>query len=120
MTAEREGKLAAYAIFQRRDEPTYRLKRLRMVDFQALDQPDQYCAAFMRAAARECRAQGVHVLEHVGCDLPQTHVFDQHAPYRRKLPGWCSFYLTEDDELANQLVKPEAWAPSSFDGDSSL
>jgi hypothetical protein len=120
LTAETNGKIDAYAIFQRRDEPKYGLKRLRMVDFQACGQYDQYCAAFLQHASQECRARGIHVLEHVGCDLPKTRVFDQTATYRRKLPGWCYFYLTRDEELAEQLAKPEAWAPSSFDGDASL
>jgi len=120
LTAESNGNIDAYAIFQRRDEPKFGLQRLRMVDFQARGQYDQYCAAFMKRAYAECRARGIHVLEHVGCDLPKTRVFDETAAYRRKLPGWCYFYLTRDEELAEELASPEAWAPSSFDGDASL
>jgi hypothetical protein len=120
LTAVRDGNLEAYAIFQRRDEPQYGLKRMRMVDFQASDCQDQYCAAFMRRAYEECRMQGIHVLEHVGCDLAKTKVFEQTAPYRRKLPGWSFFYSTRDEALAAQLSQPAAWDPSSYDGDSSL
>jgi len=120
LTSARNGNIDAYAVFQRRDEPQYGLKRMRMVDFQACDWPDQYCAAMMRRAYEECRAQGIHVLEQVGCELGKTRIFDRCAPYRRKLPSWSFFYLTKNEELAQQLAQPEAWAPSSYDADASL
>jgi hypothetical protein len=74
----------------------------------------------MQRAYDECRAQGIHVLEHVGCDVEKTRIFDKYAPYRRKLPGWSFFYLTREEELVAELSRPEVWAPSSYDGDSSL
>jgi hypothetical protein len=120
LTASRNGNLDAYAIFQRRDEPKYNLKRMRMVDFQAYDWHDQYCAAFLKRAYEECRAQGIHVLEHVGCDLTKTRIFDQSTPYRRRLPSWSFFYFTKNAELAELLSEPEAWEPSSYDADASL
>ncbi len=120
LTAVRDKNIDAYAVFQRRDEPQYGLKRMRMVDFQACDWHDEYCAALMRRAYQECRAQGIHVLEHVGCDLGTTRVFDAAAPYRRKLPSWSFFYSTNNEELAELLAKPDAWAPSSYDADASL
>jgi hypothetical protein len=120
LTAARNGNLDAYAVFQRRDEPRHGLKRMRMVDFQACDWPDQYCAALMLRAYEECQAQGIHVLEHVGCDLEKTRIFDKSAPHRRKLPSWSFFYSTKDAELAEDLAQPEAWAPSSYDADASL
>jgi hypothetical protein len=120
LTAATGNNIKAYAVFQRRDEPRYHLRRLRMVDFQALEHHDQYCAALMRRAYDECRARGIHVLEQVGCDLTKTQVFEQAAPYRRKLPSWSFFYLAKDAELAAHLSRPEAWAPSSYDGDASL
>jgi hypothetical protein len=119
-TAERRGKLDAYAVFQRRDEAQYGLKRMRLIDFQCCEPHDQYCAAIMRRACDECRAQGIQVLEQVGCDLEKTRIFEQCAPYRRKLPAWSFFYLAKNEELAAHLCQPEAWAPSSYDGDSSL
>jgi len=120
LTAGSADDIEAYAIFQRRDEPQYSLKRMRMVDFQACECHDRYCAALMRRAYDECRAQGIHVLEQVGCNLEKTKVFEQAAAYRRKLPSWSSFYLSKNAELAAHLSRPDAWAPSSYDGDSSL
>jgi hypothetical protein len=93
---------------------------MRMIDFQARDNHDDYCAALMRRAYAECHAQGIHVLEQVGCNLTNTRVFEQSAPYRRKLPSWSFFYLAKNAELAAQLSRPGAWAPSSYDGDASL
>ncbi len=120
LTASRNGNLDAYAIFQRRDEPKSGLKRMRMVDFQACDWHDQYCAAMIRRAHYECQTQGIHVLEHLGCDLEKTRMFDECSPHRRKLPSWSFFYLAKDEELAGLLAQPDAWAPSSYDADASL
>ena len=120
LVAARNGNIDAYAVFQRRDEPQYGLTRMRMVDFQACDWHDQYCAAIMRRAYEECRAQGIHVLEQVGCHLPKTRIFEQSAPYRRQLPSWSFFYSTNKDELGELLAQPEAWDPSSYDADASL
>jgi hypothetical protein len=120
ITASRNGNLDAYAVFQRRDEPRYGLTRMRMVDFQACDWHDEYCAAMMQRAYDECRKQGIHVLEQVGCDLEKTRIFDQSAPYRRKLPSWSFFYSTKNEQLAGLLAEPSAWEPSSYDADASL
>jgi hypothetical protein len=120
VTAARNGNIDAYAVFQRRDEPEYGLKRMRMVDFQACEWHDHYCAALVQRAYDECRTQGIHVLENVGCALERTRMFDEFALYRRKLPGWSFFYLTRDEALAACLADPQAWAPSSYDGDASL
>jgi hypothetical protein len=120
LTAARNGNLDAYAVFQRHDEPQYGLTRMRMVDFQACDWTDQYCAALLGRAYEECRSQGIHVLEKVGCELAKTRIFDRFASYRRALPNWSFFYLTKDEELAQDLEKPEAWEVSSYDADASL
>jgi hypothetical protein len=93
---------------------------MRMIDFQACSQSDDHCPALMRHAYEECRAQEIHVLEQVGCDLEKTRVFEQAAPSRRKLPSWFFFYSAKSTALAAHLSRPDAWAPSSYDGDSSL
>lgn len=118
--ADAGGELQAYGIFERRDEIQYRLRRMRLVDFQALSTPSDYAAAILRRAVTECKERGIHVLENVGCGLPGTQVFERCAPHRRKLPAWCYYYRTPNPRLAEQLADPSAWAPSSFDGDSSL
>jgi hypothetical protein len=120
LTIGSKDSLEAYAIFQRRDEPQYSLKRMRMVDFQAHEKHDEYCGALIQRAYEECHVQGIHVLEQVGCRLAQTRVFEQAATYRRKLPSWSFYYLAKNAELAGHLSRPDAWATSSYDGDASL
>ena len=120
LTASLAGALRAYAVFQRKDEARYGLKRLRLVDYQALDSQRDWGTAILDRAVAECRARGVHSLEQVGTGLEKTSWFDRRAPYRRKLPHWSSYYFVRDAGLADQLSRPEAWAPSSFDGDASL
>jgi hypothetical protein len=120
LTAARNGNLDAYAVFQRHDDPEYGLKRVRMVDFQACDWHEQYCAALMQRAYDECRTQGIHVLEHVGCGVPQNKIFDESAGHRRKLANWSYFCLAREADLAGQLSQAAAWAPSAYDLDSSL
>jgi hypothetical protein len=120
LTATTDGRIAAYGIFQRRDEPQYGLKRIRMVDFQASGDHDRYCAALLLRALDECRARDIHILEQIGCDLHNTRVFEAAAPYRRKLASWSFFYSAKNEELAGHLSRAEAWAPSAYDGDSSL
>ena len=120
LTVAQNHAIQAYGIFQRRDEPEFGLKRMRLVDFQALHSRAEFSAAILRRALDQCRAHGIQALENVGCDLENTRVFDRFAPYRRKLSGWSSFYLSRRTELAESLRNPAAWAPSSYDGDSSV
>jgi hypothetical protein len=115
-----DGEIRAYGIFERRDEPRYRLKRARLVDFQALDFERDYQVAILQRALAEFRSQGVHIVEHVGCELAATRAFDQWALHRRQLPAWCYYYQTSDAAFAGQLTQPFHWAPSTYDGDSSL
>jgi len=120
LTAPEAGALEAYAIFQRKDEPRYGLKRMRLVDFQALSNPQRYGDAILQRVLRECSVRGIHSLEQVGTGLESTQWFESRAPYRRRLPHWASYYFAPDPALAAELVHPEAWSPSNFDGDASL
>jgi hypothetical protein len=114
------GSLAAYAIFQRRDEPRSGLKRMRLVDFQALSRESDCLRAILAEALKLCQRDGIHVLEKVGLKVEDTSLIDEYAPYRRKLPAWPFFFYAPDPEFQQTLQSPSAWLPSSFDGDSSL
>jgi hypothetical protein len=120
LTASTGGALRAYAVLQRKDEPRFGLRRMRLVDFQALDSHREYGQSILHRALRECRALGIHTLEQVGTGLAATDWFESRAPYRRRLPHWSYYYFAPDAGLAEELARPEAWAPSSFDGDASL
>jgi hypothetical protein len=113
-------RLAGYAIFQRRDEPATGLRRMRLVDFQALSDERDCLNALLSEALRMAQRESIDVLEKVGRNLEDTRLIDEFAPYRRKLPAWPMFFHTPDAELHHQLQRPEVWNPSSFDGDSSL
>lgn len=120
ITVLQNDAIQACGIFQRRDEPQFGLKRMRLVDFQALHSHAEFSSAILRQALDRCRAQGIHALENVGCEMENTRVFDRCAPFRRKLSAWSYFYLSRKPELSESLRNPAAWAPSSYDGDSSV
>jgi hypothetical protein len=112
--------LAAYAIFQRRDEPRTGLKRLRLVDFQAISQESDCLCAVLGSALQLARKTGIHVVEKVGLNVEDTRIVDEYAPYRRKLPAWPFFFYAPDPDFQQALQTPGAWRPSTFDGDASL
>ena len=118
-TASRGRLMRAYAILKRQDTNDG-VRRMQLVDYQSLDPPDELLPGLLQAALNRCTAEGFYMLEHLGCGLPKTAVFDRHAPYRRKLPCWPFYYLAPDPALKAELARPDVWDPSAFDGDASL
>jgi len=111
------GKLAAFAILDRQDHSALDLKRIRLVDFQALRGFEHLLHPVLGRALEHCRAEGAHVLENAGCWLGR---WGAAAPYRRAMKTWGFYYKARHEELAAQLEDPAVWAPSAFDGDSSI
>ena len=121
LTASIRGLLRAYLILNRRDDARTGLRRVRVVDFQAVDpEPGAMLASLLRAALGRCASEGVHALEHVGVGLPNMPGLDRLAFRRRGLPSWPFYYKAADAALAAELGAPGAWAPSAFDGDASM
>lgn len=120
LTARRNGLLRAYCILKRQDHPPSGLVRMRLADYQNLDHDRDTLSTLLRESLRRCAAEGIHVLEHVGGDLPKMAGIDRFAPYRRKLHSWPFYYKAIDPEVEAALRKPEVWDPSAFDGDTSL
>lgn len=114
------ARLAAYAIYDRRDNPASGLRRARLVDFQSLDGGTDLLSPLLSWALNKCRAEGIHVLENTGRWLEPGGFMDTFAPHRRTLPIWTYFYRANHPGLGKKLCSPDAWAPSSFDGDASL
>ena len=114
------SRLAAYGIFQRRDDPRSGLKRIRLVDFQILSDEAGCLTAILIEALRLARQGRIHVLEKVGRNVEGTRLLDYYAPYTRKLNAWPFFFHAPDPELHITLQEPDVWSPSSFDGDASL
>ncbi len=112
--------LLAYAVFDRRDNPKYRLKRARLIDFQCLDGHEELLQPLLASALQKCRKEGIHMLENVGRWLEDGDVVAASAPYRSKLYAWSYFYRADNPQLAERLKSPSAWAPSLYDGNASL
>lgn len=119
LTVSKGGALAAFAIFLRQDNTAFSLKRMRLVDFQALDNTELLRPMLCHALAR-CRREGIHMLEAMGFGPEKQRVINSLSPHRRALSSWRYFYKAADPQLAEKLKKSEVWDPSCFDGDSSL
>lgn len=120
VTAMKDSRLAAYAIFNRQDNPALELKRLRLVDFQAL--PGHECALkpALASVLQESRRTGVHVVEVMGNWLDRSDLPRIAPPYQRRRSSWAYYYKAARPDLAAALRDPTSWAPTSFDGDASL
>jgi hypothetical protein len=95
--------LAAYAVFDRRDNANFGLKRVRLVDFQSLDGTTALLSPILSWALGKCRDEGIHMLENVGQWLDQGDLIDSLAPHRRKLSTWTCVYRTTNPNLAASL-----------------
>jgi hypothetical protein len=113
-------RLVAYAIFDRPDNPVLGLKRVRLVDSQALSGYEREVGSALNWALQKCRAEGIHVLENAGCWLDCRGLPQVPPPYKRTLSCWVYYYRAIDQRLSQALLNPKVWAPSSFDGDASL
>jgi hypothetical protein len=112
----------AYSVFLRHDYPEIGLTRMRLVDFQCLDEERsaELLLAMLAVAMDRCRRESIHMLELVGLPPKLEAGLQGAAPHMRRLPNWLYFYKTNSVSLAGTLKNPEVWEPSLFDGDSSL
>jgi hypothetical protein len=111
--------IAAYAIFERMDNITRGITRMRLVDFQSFGTSDLLLPIF-RWALDRCVTEGIHILEAVGPHLEKGELLDSIAPHRRKLSNWTFFYRANDPALAERLKNRATWSPSLYDGDATL
>jgi hypothetical protein len=119
-TVTNGSRLVAYATFDRVDRPEFKLKRVRLVDFQSLDGSTALLSPLLSWAIKKCENEGVHVLENVGRWLEKGELLEMIAPHRRRLATWRYYYRANNPALTASLTDRRAWAPSLFDGDSSL
>jgi hypothetical protein len=120
LAASRGSRLVAYAIFDRQDNEACGLKRIRLVDFQALKGHENNLYPALALMLRKCRREGIHILENVGCWLDRPGLPRILPPYHRTLPSALYYYHAADADLAATLADPSLWAPTTFDGDASL
>ena len=120
LTVGGPSRITAYALFHRVDSPEINLKRVRLVDFQLLDQNTQVLIPMLAWAVRKCEEEGIHMLEAYGFRPEKQKVIDGLAPYKRQLPAWFYFYKAWNKSLEAELRDPNVWDPSHYDGDASL
>ena len=122
LTASRAGSLRAFCVLKREDQPPgfQGLTRIRLVDFQTLEPDRDLLTTLLRPALARCSVERIHVLEHMGCDLPRMRSFDRLAPHRRKLQSWKYYYKAADPALEAELANPQVWDPSTYDGDATI
>jgi hypothetical protein len=114
-------RLAAYAVFYRKDNARLDLKRVWLVDFQSLDGSPALLAPLLSWGLKQCRKQGVHMLESIGRWLEPGEFIGAVAPHRRKLSTWTYYYHAGRPELAESLEDRRAWSGAcSYDGDATL
>ena len=94
--------MIAYAIFDRAD--IQGLKRVRLIDFQALEGAGEALASFVARMLQEGRRTGVHVLESNAYPLERWGDPRRVAPYRRTLDAWRYYYKATSGELREALA----------------
>jgi hypothetical protein len=119
-TVSAGGVLAGYAVFCRQDNPSYQLKRMRLVDFQTSPGQTELLQPMLLSAVERCQREGIHMLEAIGFDSDKKRMIDSLGPHCRELGSWRYFYKTNDHELAASLQNPQVWDATCFDGDASL
>ena len=114
--------LSAYVVFLRQDNPETGLTRVRLADFQCLDDgaSPEVLKAMLHAAFDRCREESVHMLELIGLSTALEAAVAHTRPHHRQLPNWMYYYKANDRILAEKLKSTAVWQPSLFDGDSSL
>lgn len=120
VTALQGSRLVAYAVFDRQDNIVSGLKRVRLVDFQALKGSEDTLRPIFYWMLDKCRAQGIHILENVGCWLQRPGLPQIPASDHRTLQSSIYYYKACNPQLSDALKDPAVWAPSSFDGDASI
>lgn len=120
LTIDKGPELAAYAIFLRQDNASFSLKRMRLVDFQALDGRTELLSPILCHGFARCQREGIDMLEVMGFAQEKQQVVNSLLPHRRALSSWRYFYKTANRELAESLKNPLVWDTSCFDGDASL
>jgi hypothetical protein len=116
LTVCHHERLAAYGIFVQQENPE--MSQLLLADFQALDDQDELMYPVLRAVLEESRKQNIYLLEKPGLCLGNRNL--SVAPYVRNRGFWSYYYKPQNQNLASALKNQKAWAPSLFDGDSTL
>ena len=117
-TASKNERMRGYCVL--RLESWTGGRKVVLIDYQSLDAELDLLPGFLWAALKRSAAEGFYALQNVGVDVPKMSVFDEHAPYRRKLANSVFYYGVADLALEAALRQPQFWDPSLYDGDAAL
>lgn len=113
-------RLVAYAVFCRKDVSAIGLRRVRLIDYQSVDETDLPLMLILAETIDQCRRDGTAVLETIGWRLERGDLMARIAPYSRRLPSWQYFYSTSNPALLAMLKEPSAWNPMQYEGDPCI
>ncbi len=120
ITLTRGSSLRAYAVFLRQDNHNVGLKRVRLVDFQSLEDDSKVLAGMLQLMLDRCRQDAVEMLEVNGFSPEKRSMLEILSPHHRELPCWLYYYHAREKDVASQLKDPNMWDPTPFDGDGAL
>jgi len=120
LTVNQGTRLAAYGVVCRQDNPAFELKRMRLVDFQSVDESLDGLKPLLVAALNRCQREAIHMMEAFGFSSEKQRIIDSMNPHYRELSSWRYFYRTNKSSLSTSLREAAAWDPTCYDGDSSL
>lgn len=112
--------ITSYAIFIREDNKEIGLVRVRLVDFQLLDNTYEEFGEFLASARKKCIQENIDIIEVIGFNNKKRSIMEKYFPYIRRLPNWPFYYRINNASLNDFLQKQTCWDPCSYDGDGSL
>jgi hypothetical protein len=118
-TASKDSRLVAYGIFRCYKDFRTGASRVVFVDFQALRGHGHQLTHILSRGLKRGRTERLASLHVIGLCLGKIRLAEE-APYIYKRDAWSFFFKARDERLAQLLLEPAHWAPSSLDGDTSL
>jgi hypothetical protein len=120
LALEDQGQLAGYAVLIRQDEPTSRLRRLRVADLQVLNNEPAHVETLLGQALKYAEKQRIHIVEVIGQEASKRSVLKRFSPRQRALPAWAYWCKSTNRNIRGELYEPPTWDASPYDGDASL
>lgn len=119
-TVSRGGRLAAYAVFCRKDVSRIGLRRVRLIDYRSVDGDPALLLPMLADTLERCKRDGTAVVESIGWRLEDGDFMARVAPYARTLPSWQYFFKASDPALDGILRDRDVWEPSQYEGDACI
>ena len=120
LTAIKNDKLLGYLILDREDSHSIDLKRYRISDLFVLMDEEVVIHVLLEKAIEFAKEERVHLVDTMGFPKYIQDCFLSTTPFHRNNSVPLFWYYTNDKKLAEELLRPDSWYPTPFDGDSSL